>query len=153
MALDEVAAETGIGGHRPFQVHPGALPQCAEVGAVEGLGHHIDAEGLLVELGDGQADAVDADRVPVAGVGDHHGTTDAQYRGVLPESDIDDVADLLDNAGEHGHASLLAGARVSRTSGPTRATSTRSRCRASARVPMPRSATSGRPAPSRVGAR
>ena len=61
MPLHDVAVEQRIGLHRAFEVHQVALPEQAEVAAVERLLHGRHRVGILRKVYDGQAHAVVGD--------------------------------------------------------------------------------------------
>ena len=52
-----MSAETDVTGDGALEVHGGAGDEVAEVGATEGFGRDADLEGVLGELGDGEAGA------------------------------------------------------------------------------------------------
>ena len=56
-----------------FEIDSRALGQRAEVGAPEGLGRDPDHERSLLERGDGQARAIDADTVAKLGIPENVG--------------------------------------------------------------------------------
>ena len=118
---------------------------------------------LAVVRGDGQAAAVDGDRVAETGVLEHGGGAHGEADRVALVLDGLDGAELLDDSGEHVSASLwcwvtVLGRSVKRTLGssPSIAASTVTSVtvgrNASAMVVIPRSATAGRPAPRSSGA-
>ena len=157
VALDDVAAEPLVDGDGAFEVDPVAGGHAAERGLVERLLHQVGGPAAVAELGDGQAAAVDGDRVAQARALEHGGRGDGEPDGVALVGDLGDGAELLDDAGEH-QLLLSVGVMVSRTlvSSPSwpcsTVTSDTWRWRASAMVAMPRSATALLPAPSSIGA-
>ena len=61
MTLHDVAVEQRIGLHRAFEVHQVALPEQAEVAAVERLLHGRHGIGVVLDVHDRQAYAVVGD--------------------------------------------------------------------------------------------
>jgi hypothetical protein len=97
----------------PLEVDPVAGAQVGEAGAVEGLGHHVGGElagGLRARgaglVGDGQAHAVDGDGRAVGGVLGDDGAAHGVTRRVGQGLDGDDLAEFLDDSGEHRFCSL-----------------------------------------------
>src|SRR5690606_4654246 len=91
----------------PLQVHLGAGHDRAEAGALERLGHQLHAEravGAALGVDDGEADAVDGDRVAVAGVGGDRPRADGEHHHVRVLPHRGDLADLLDDPGEHARS-------------------------------------------------
>ena len=113
VALHDVSAEAAVGDHRALQVDPVAGAQVGEAGAGERLGHHVGGELAALQarraglVGDGQADAVDRDGRPVLGVRGDDGTAHRVTRGVGQGLDGDDLAEFLDDSGEHRSCSLI----------------------------------------------
>ena len=115
VALDDVAAEPGLRGHRTLEVDPVAGLDTAQARLVERLLHDVGGPRVAVALGDGQAAAVDGDRVAEPGVGQHVLGVDGQPEGVALVLDPGHGAELLDDPGEH-QLSLFRGVSMSRTS-------------------------------------
>ena len=101
VALDDVAAEPAVGGHRALEVDAVARSERAQAAAGERLGHDVDREAGRVVLGHGEADAVDGDGGAVRRVADDEGSVDAQHGRVGAVLDRRDGAQLLDDSGEH----------------------------------------------------
>lgn len=102
MALDDVSAEPAADGHGPLQIDPGAGYECAEAGAVEGLGHDVGGElAAVFEVDDGEADAVDGDRVTVLGAFGDGGAAQTEAGGVAEVLDGGDLTQFFDDSGEH----------------------------------------------------
>ena len=77
---------------------PGSM--APERGDLEGLVHRLDLEADVVDRGRREADAVDGDRVALADLGDQAGG-DMKPGAVAAAVDVLDLADVLDQAGEH----------------------------------------------------
>ena len=155
VTLDDVAAEPGGRGDRALEVDLVARLDAGEAGLVERLLHDVGGPRVAVALGDGQAAAVDGDRVAQPGVREDVLGMDGEPDGITLVLDPGDGAELLDDPGEH---QLSPGCMVRRTFGcsPSRPSSTVTSVttgrNASAIVVIPRSATAERPAPSSIGA-
>src|SRR5919107_181145 len=182
VALHQVPAEPGVRGDRALQVDRVAGTQGAQAAAAEGLGHHVGGPllGRAVaprtrpgEPGDGEADPVDGDRVAQRHALERLARPDVQPGGVrLPTHPAgllagEQDADLLDDAGEHDQlppvapwwsaarrspVCRLGRSRIS-TSPPRRVRPVTERVSASPIPVIPRSPTSGAPAPRSLGAR
>ena len=61
---DEVTAKTVASSERPLQVDVGPYVEGAQSGPCQRLGRRIDGETVGQDLDDGQADAVDRNRLP-----------------------------------------------------------------------------------------
>ena len=70
MPLHEMATHPRRGRDRPLQVDLSSFLQGAEIRPPQCLWRDADFEGGLVEFGDGEAGAVDADAVAEGGVGE-----------------------------------------------------------------------------------
>ena len=85
VALHEVAAEAGVRGDRALEVDA-ASPSAAaaQAAAPEGLGHDVGAPdaalGVGLHVGDGEADAVDRDRVAEGDALQHPVGADPEHR-------------------------------------------------------------------------
>src|SRR5450755_1760801 len=84
---------------RALQVDRCSRGQRAQARAVEGLPHHVRGEGPVHDLGDGQAHAVDGDRLPEEGV--LGGAPDGQARRVTAVLDSGHLAEFFHDSGEH----------------------------------------------------
>ena len=102
MSGHDVPAKAAVRRHGAFQVHRTAYGQLGQGGAVQRLVHDIGGEPVGVELGHGQADAVDGDAVAQLGVFQDGLCLDGQDGGVLSPCDVLDGAQFLNNAREHG---------------------------------------------------
>src|SRR5215211_2825469 len=162
MTLREVSPHPLVGGDRALEVDAVAGGDLRQRGLVEGLLHDVRGPGRAVGGHDGEAAAVDRDRVTQVDVVEHGVRLDGQPDRVTQVVDVGDGAELLDDAGEHQLVLSCSGAgrgvRVRRTlsAAPSRpgstVTSVMSRWRASVMVPTPRSPTADRPDPSSIGA-
>ena len=102
MALHDVAAEPTVDRGGALQVDRAACGQPAQAGPAERLAHHVGGELPAGQhLDDGQAHTVDGDRVAVAGVGGHDRTLDGEASGIAQVILVDDLAQFLDDSGEH----------------------------------------------------
>lgn len=101
MALHDVAAETGAHGGGAFEVDAGADGEGAEAGAVEGFRHDVRGELVALVLDDGEADAVDGDRVTVLRALGDDGASQAEATRIAEVLDGGDLAQLFDDSGEH----------------------------------------------------
>src|SRR5918997_3348200 len=173
VALHQVPAEAPVRGNGPLQVDRVAGAQGAQAAATERLGHHVGRPLLAVRTGDRETDAVDGDRVAQRHALEPLPGPDAQPGGVRLGPHPADLlageqgADLLDDAGEHDQPPPVAPwesatrrtpvCRVGRsrisTSPPRRVRPVTWRVSASPIPVIPRSSTSGAPAPSSLGAR
>ena len=97
MALHEVTAQPIGQPDRPFQVDRVAGPQRAEVGAAERLVDDVRGPRCRVDVDDGEAAAVDRDRVADLAVLDDDARAEREPVAVA----ADDLAELLDDPGEH----------------------------------------------------
>src|SRR5207244_11356727 len=99
VALDDVTPEAATRRDGALEVDGAPRTQGAEGGPGQGLLRQLGGEGDLVaqvgELHDGEADAVDGDRVADAEVAEPAGDLEPQARRVH------DPPDLLDDAGKH----------------------------------------------------
>ena len=158
VALHDVTAEALLGGDGSLEVDPVAGVDLVERRLVERLLHHVGGPGTALDRDDGQAAAVDRDRVAEAGAVEHGVGGDGETDRVGEVVDRGDGAELLDDAGEHQDSLLRVGVRVKRTFGssPSRpgstVTSVTTGRNAASIVVIPRSPTALRPAPSRTGA-
>src|SRR5690606_3603902 len=124
-------------------------------GLVERLLHDVGRPRVAVALGHREAATVDGDRVAEADVGKDVLGVEGEPQGIPLVLDPGDRAELFDDPGEHQRS---PGLRVNRTLGcspsspGSTVTSVTTGRNASAMVVIPRSATAGRPAPSRTGA-
>ena len=123
VTLDDVAAEPGGRGDRALEVDPVARLDAGEAGLVERLLHDVGGPGVAVALGDGEAAAVDGDRVAQPGIRQHVLGVDGEPDGIALVLDPGDGAELFDDPGEH---QLSPGCMVRRTFGcsPSRPSST-----------------------------
>ena len=102
MALHDVTPQAAVHRGGTLQVDWAAHRKCGQTRAVQRLGHHIGAElSVRKHVHHGQAHTVDGDRIAVAGVGGHQRATDHQTRGITEVVGGDDLAELLDDSGEH----------------------------------------------------
>src|SRR4051812_13705333 len=166
VALHEVPAEPGADGRGALQVDLRAGFEHAERGTPQALPHHVGREDAVGVVDDGQADAVDRDRVAVPGVGRHDGPAYGEDRRVATRvGEVDDLTQFLDDAGEHQESfqsvfgwwvgwsdGFCRSDAVKRRSGPICVMSLRSSSSASAMVVTPASTSDGWPAPSNLGA-
>src|ERR671910_2051963 len=132
VALHDVAAEAVEQPHGPLEVDPVAGGPVADRGAGGGLGRDVRLPPAGAHLDDGQATAVDGDRVADLGVLEDVDGRDAQAeatggrdvtRAVGPGvggAQGRDLAELLDDPSEH--QLLLTGCRSTRRSSPRVAT-------------------------------
>ncbi len=150
--LHDVPAEAAVGPHRPLEVDPLPRHQAGQRAAAQGLGHDVHGEGVPVEVGDGEADAVHRDRVAVADVAGDQGAAHVQPGGVVPVLQGDDLPQLLDDPCEHQTGSF-SGVLTRTTSPPARVTSDRRKRRAPSIEGTPRSPTAAGPPPRTAGAR
>src|SRR4029079_2148594 len=106
-------AEPRGGRDRTLEVHPVARRQLADGGLVQRLAHHVGGERVRSaggrDGGDGEAAAVDRDRVAERGVLEDGTRGDGEPDRVALVLDGGDGAELLDDAGEHV-SSLSGGA-------------------------------------------
>ena len=86
--------------HRELEVDPGPWLDRPEGGHLECLVHRLDLEPDVVDRGRGEADAVDGDGVALADFGDEPGG-DVDPGAFVAAVDVLDLADVLDEAGEH----------------------------------------------------
>ena len=157
VALHDVAAEALVDGDRALEVDPVTRCHSCERGLVERLLHEVGGPATVAELGDGEAAAVDRDRVAQPGALEHRAGLDGEPDGIALVGDLGDGAELLDDSGEHllppHFRRMVSRTLVSSPSWPcSTVTSETCRCRASAMVVIPRSATALVPAPSSIGA-
>src|SRR5690606_8175934 len=101
MTLYDVAAEPTVGTHRPLQVDQPAGFDAVQAGALQRLGDDIDGELVIGGVHNGQAHAVDRDRISVPRVLCDHRTPHGEPRGLRVRLHARDLAKFLDNPGEH----------------------------------------------------
>src|SRR5690606_19761548 len=151
VTLDDVPAEAVRRAYRAFQVHAITRLASPQGGAVERLAHDVDGEPVVVDVDDGEADAVDGDRRAMYGVAGREWATQSEAGVLLVAVQRDELAQFLHDSGEH--RPHLLGAAVIRTSPPISVTSVMSSRSASAMVVTPASPSAAGPAPSSAGAR
>ena len=135
VALHQVPAEPAADGRGAFQVDRAARGQHAERRAAQGLAHHVGGEDAVDVVDDGQADAVDRDRVAVPRVrGDHGPAHGDDGRVAARVGEVGDLTQFLDDAGEHQDSFFCRSEAVKRRSGPICVMSVRSSSMASAMV-------------------
>src|SRR5919197_1798079 len=108
MPLDDVAAERLAGPERRFEVDRGAGGEGAERGAGERFRHRVEREAIVVDLDDGQAAALDGDRVADRDLRRGARRPDAEADAVRAALDGGDTAALADDPGEHGRSVMRA---------------------------------------------
>ena len=96
-AAHDVAAETVGRPYRALQIDRVARRELSEIGAPVRLAHDVGEERVPGDLGDGEIDAVDRDRVPELGIREHLRRPDAQGARLR----LHHLADLFDDPGEH----------------------------------------------------
>ncbi|OMI41550.1 phosphoenolpyruvate synthase/pyruvate phosphate dikinase [Streptomyces sparsogenes DSM 40356] len=101
VALHQMTAQAPAERHGALQVDAGADGEGAEAGAVQGLGHDVGGEPAVLEVDDGEADAVDGDRVAVLGAFGDDGAADQEAGRVAEVLDGDDLTQFFDDSGEH----------------------------------------------------
>ncbi len=161
MTLDQMSIEPARHHHRQFQVHLVTRLEITEVGPIDGLVDDIGGESLRTDFDRGKTDPVDGHRIT-----DRQRITDRPGCDVKSERaraafDRFDVAQPLDDPGEHldecidpavaagdtpDQRGVQAGEASTLMSGPTRLTAVMRRGRASASVARTPSK-AGRPTP------
>ncbi len=106
MPLYEVAAEPVLQPYGPFQIDAGSRLERAQAGPLKGLPHDIGGEGAVREIYHGQADAVDRDGRAMCRVLGDERAADRVAGRVRVRLDGHDLAELLDDSGEHPGASF-----------------------------------------------
>src|SRR5690606_28063879 len=143
VTLDDVPAEAVRRAYRAFQVHAITRLASPQGGAVERLAHDVDGEPVVVDVDDGEADAVDGDRRAMYGVAGREWATQSEAGVLLVAVQRDELAQFLHDSGEH--RPHLLGAAVIRTSPPISVTSVMSSRSASAMVVTPASPSAAGP--------
>ena len=105
MPLDDVPSHAVAGAQGAFQVDPAPRRQGPQTGALEGLSHDIGDEDAVGQLRDGQAAAVDTDRVARARALDDDRSSNRQSGGARLQGGAvlqrNDLPELLNDSGEH----------------------------------------------------
>ncbi len=153
VTLHDVAAQAAVRHGGALEVHGASGGDPPQRRHVERLPHDIGGEPVRALVDDGEAHAADGDGVAVRGIRHRLRRAHRETHAVARRLDGGDLADFLDDSGEHQFSPSVAGAATSSRSAPRRSTSVSVRRTASPIVLTPMSRRASRSPPSSAGAR